>query len=78
MFVMFACPRIRPPHELTHCQTQIIAVVKNFLTADIIPEEVSLINFMRKIAKHAIDMSEAELNAKRAYDLMDEEIQDVV
>lgn len=57
---------------------QIIAIVKDFKTANLTPEEVTLMAFTRKIAKRASDMSEANVEVLRAYGLMDEENLDVM
>lgn len=57
---------------------QIIAIVKDFRSADLTEEEVALIAFAQKITRHASDVSEEDMASLRQFGLKDEEILDVV
>ena len=57
---------------------QLIAIVKDFRSADLTEEEVALMAFAQKITRHASDVSEEDMAALRLFGLKDEEILDVV
>lgn len=57
---------------------QLVAIVKDFRTADLSPEEVALMSFAQKITTQARQVSEAEIDELRGFGLTDEEILEVV
>lgn len=57
---------------------QLIAIVKDFHSADLTAEEVALMDFAQKITRRASDINEADMEMLRGFGLKDEEILDVV
>ncbi|HSN93737.1 MAG TPA: peroxidase-related enzyme [Anaerolineaceae bacterium] len=57
---------------------QLIAIVKDYRSADLTEEEVALISFAKKISRRASDVSEEDMAFLRQFGLKDEEILDVV
>ena len=57
---------------------QLIAIVKDFRSAGLSPEEVAIMAFAQKVTTQPNQMSEQDFNELRGYGLADEEILDVV
>jgi len=57
---------------------QLVAIVKDFRSAGLPPEEVAIMSFAQKIASHAHQVSEQDIETLRGYGLSDEEILDVI
>jgi alkylhydroperoxidase family enzyme len=57
---------------------QLIAIVKDFRTAGLTPEEVALMSFAQKISTRADQVSEQDMDELRGFGLTDEEILNVV
>jgi uncharacterized peroxidase-related enzyme len=57
---------------------QIVAIVKDFRSADLPPEEVAMMSFAQKITAQANQINEKDYDDLRGYGLSDEEILDIV
>ena len=57
---------------------ELIAIVKDFRSAGLPPEEVAIMSFAQKIASHAHQVSEQDIETLHGYGLSDEEILDVI
>jgi uncharacterized peroxidase-related enzyme len=57
---------------------QLIAIVKDFRSAGLPPEEAAIMAFAQKIAAQAHQVTEKDIDELRGYGLADEEILDVV
>lgn len=57
---------------------QMLAIIKDFRTAGLSPEEVALMSFARKITLQAHQVNEKDYEELRIFGLKDEEILDVV
>lgn len=57
---------------------QLIAIVRDFHSAGLPPEEVALMSFAQKVTTRAHQVNEQDIDELRAYGLSDEEILNVV
>ena len=57
---------------------QLIAIVKDFRSAGLAPEEAAIMAFAQKVTTQAHQVTEQDIDELRGYGLTDEEILDVV
>lgn len=57
---------------------ELIAIVADFRTAGLPPDEVAIMAFAQKVARAAHSVTQADVDGLRAYDLTDPEILDIV
>ena len=57
---------------------QMVAIVNDFRTAGLSPEEVALMTFAQKVIHHAYQVTKEDMDELRSFGLSDEEILNVV